>query len=231
MWFLRKATGTVLHNLELLFRGKKKIGSACVFFSKRIRPNGVIPYLATGKRNCLYWKILHLESRLTTGSFFHLFRWRWPAEPGCCVHYARICSRVFVTQRALRIIQVFQKSELQLDLATFSRSNSFPLVWLLTEEISFISFIVKKARVRHYPLLCTSVPQCILAALVWHFSIHWFKKEERNVLFNHPIKMTTPGTFLKLFKTPTALALSRVKTSSARISYQWTSARILNVTL
>ena len=71
-----------------------------------------------------------------------------------------------MTQRALRIIQVFQKSELQLDLATFSRSNSFPLVCLLIEEISFISFIVNKARVRHYPLLCTSVSQCILAALV-----------------------------------------------------------------
>ena len=138
-----------------------------------------------------------------------------------------------MTQRAsdLRIIQAFQKSQLQLDLATFSRSNSFPLMWLLTEEISFISFIANKARVRHYLLLCTSVPQCILAALVWHFSIHSFKKEERNVLFNHPIKMTTPGTFLKLFKTPTALALSWVKNSSARISYQWTSARVLNVTL
>ena len=70
-----------------------------------------------------------------------------------------------MTQRALQIIQAFKKSELQLDLATFYRSNSFPLVWLLTEEISFISFIAK-ARVRHYLLLCTSVPQCILAALV-----------------------------------------------------------------
>ena len=96
MWFLRKATGTVLHNLELLSRGKKKIRSACVFFSKRIRPNGVIPYLATGKRNCLYWKILHLESRLTTGSFFHLFRWRWPAEPGfCVVGFRTLCAHLF----------------------------------------------------------------------------------------------------------------------------------------
>ena len=97
MWFLRKATGTVLHNLELLFRGKKKIRTACVFFSKRIRPNGVIPYLATGKRlNCLYWKILRLESRLTTGSFFHLFRWRWPAEPGCCVvGFRTLCTQLF----------------------------------------------------------------------------------------------------------------------------------------
>ena len=96
MWFLRKATGTVLHNLELFFRGKKKIRTACVFFSKRIRPNGVIPYLATGKRNCLYWKNIRLESRLTTGSFFHLFRWRWPAEPGCCVvRFRTLCTQLF----------------------------------------------------------------------------------------------------------------------------------------
>ena len=53
--------------------------------------------------------------------------------------YARICSSVLVTQRAsdLRIIQALQKSQLQLDLATFSRSNSFPLMWLLTEETVF----------------------------------------------------------------------------------------------
>ena len=41
------------------------------------------------------------------------------------VHYARSCSSVLVTQRALRIIQAFQKSELQLDLATFSMQEQF----------------------------------------------------------------------------------------------------------
>ena len=144
MWFLRKATGTVLHNLELFFRGKKKIRTACVFFSKRIRPNGVIPYLATGKK-----KLSLLKKYSSWKSSYHwvflspvsmkMAGWTWLL---CCrlsYMYARICSSVLVTQRAsdLRIIQALQKSRLQLDLATFSRSNSFPLMWLLTEETVF----------------------------------------------------------------------------------------------
>ena len=97
MWFLRKATGTVLHNLELLFRGKKK--SEVLVSSSLNEFDLMALYLiliATGKRNCLYWKIPRLESRLTTGSLFHLFRWRWPAEPGCCVvGFRTLCAHLF----------------------------------------------------------------------------------------------------------------------------------------
>ena len=73
-------------------------------------------------------------------------------------HYARICSSVLVTQRALRIIQAFQKSELQLDLATFSRSNSFPLypksenyfqVWKKTQKHILQNHVISKKSHRH----------------------------------------------------------------------------------
>ena len=163
MWFLRKATGTVLHNLELLFRGKKK--SELLVSSSLNEFDLMALYLiliATGKRNCLYWKIPRLESRLTTGSFFHLFRWRWPAEPGCCVvGFRTLCAHVFERfsdAKSVTNYSSIQKSELQLDLATFSRSNSFPLypkrenyfqVWKKTQKHKLQNHVISKKSHRH----------------------------------------------------------------------------------
>ena len=160
---------------------EKKIRSACVFFSKRIRPNGVIPYLATGKRNCLYWKILRLESRLTTGSFFHLFRWRWPAEPGCCVvGFRTLCAHLFERFNYAKSARLTNYSSIP-KVRIAVRSSSFLQKQFFSPCVvinwrNFFNFIYcEQGASQTLPftlLLCTSVPQCILAALVWHFSIH-----------------------------------------------------------